>query len=223
MRIKDLSSSDKPRERALNQGFNVLSDYEVIAIIIGSGYQGVSALDLAKEILKTFPLWQLPYLSFQQLLEIKGIKKAKALSIMASLELAKRSIVEPLKKINSDEEVLQLIQKEYQFLEQETVYIVGLNSQNYLIGSKMLFKGSEHHVNGDPKEILKYALKMNMKKIYLIHNHPSGKISPSKSDLETTMNLAFLADTLGITIVEHLILSKTRAYGILKKKDYLLK
>ena len=214
--IKNWSEDDRPREKLLNKGKDALSDAELVAILIGSGNRNESAVDLCKRILSSTEnsLNTLGKLSIKQLMEFKGIGEAKAISIIAALELGRRRRGEEalqLKKIESSHSVFELMQPIIGELPHEEFWIVYLNNSNKVIHKNQLSKGGITGTLVDVRLVMKTAIEVGAIGIILAHNHPSGTLKPSEADKQITKKLKTAAESLDIKVLDHLIVTE-KAY-----------
>lgn len=216
--IKYWAEDDKPREKLLLKGKSSLSDAELLAIILGSGTRNESAVGLSKRILKTTDnsLYLLSKLSFQQLCSFNGIGPAKAISIIAALELAKRkkeeSVVE-LPKIITTKTVFELMHPLLGDLPHEEFWVIYLNNSNQVVHKAQISKGGITGTVVDVRIILKIALEYHALSFILCHNHPSGKLYPSDADLEITNKIKIAAKQLDILLVDHMIVCELGYYS----------
>jgi len=214
--IKNWSQDDQPREKLLYKGKAVLSDAELVAILIGSGNREESAVDLCKRILASAEnnLSALGKLSVKQLTEFKGIGEAKAISIIAALELGRRRRGEEAlekKKITSSTSVFELMQPVIGELEHEEFWIIYVNNSNKIIQKNQLSKGGITGTLVDVRLVLKNALEVGATGLILSHNHPSGTLRPSEADKQITQKLKLAAQSLDIKVLDHLIITE-KAY-----------
>lgn len=214
--IKNWNEDDRPREKLLLKGRNALSDAELIAILIGSGSPNESAVSLAKRILTSADnnLSELGKLSLTELMKFKGIGEAKAISIAAAMELGRRRRAgEALekKKISSSNCVFEMMQPIIGELAHEEFWIVFLNNANKVIKTSQLSRGGITGTLVDVRLVFKDALQMGAVGIILIHNHPSGVMKPSQSDIDLTKKLKRAGESLDIKVLDHLIITE-KAY-----------
>ena len=212
--IKDWSEDDQPREKLLYKGKNALSDAELLAILIGSGSRNESAVDLCKRILQqnNNQLHQLAKQSIQQLMQFKGIGEAKAITIVAALELSKRlqlSDVKELTKIGSSADVCKLMQPIIGDLPHEEFWCLLLNNSNKVIYKFQLSKGGLTQTIVDVRMLFKTALEHLATAIILVHNHPSGQLNPSTADKDITFKIQEAGKSLDIKLLDHLIITQT--------------
>ncbi|MCL4121457.1 UNVERIFIED_CONTAM: hypothetical protein GTU68_004424 [Idotea baltica] len=214
--IKNWSQDDQPREKLLYKGKAVLSDAELVAILIGSGNRDESAVALCKRILASVDnnLSELGKRSIKQLMEFKGIGEAKAITIIAALELGRRRRGEEAlekKKITSSNSVFELMQPIIGELEHEEFWIIYLNNANKVIQKNQLSKGGITGTLVDVRLVLKSALEAGATGLILAHNHPSGTLKPSEADKQITNKLKNAAESLDIKVLDHLIITE-KAY-----------
>ena len=211
--ITNWAADDRPREKLMIKGKNALSDAELIAILIGSGSRNESAVQLSKRILSSFDnnLNALGKLSIKQLTEFKGIGEAKAISIIAAMELGRRrremEAIE-LKQIGSSKSVFEIMQPIIGELQHEEFWILYLNYSNKVIAKSQLSKGGITGTVVDIRIVFKIALEQNATSIILSHNHPSGKLQPSDADKEITKKLKFAGEQLDIKVLDHIIITE---------------
>lgn len=212
-RILSWAEEDRPREKLLLKGKGALSDAELIAILIGSGTRELSAVDLSKIILQKASnnLNELAKLSLKDLMKIKGIGEAKAISIAAALELGRRrkdSDVVRRPKITSSKDAYEQIRSYLMDLPHEEFWILLLTRSNEVIRPVQISQGGISGTVADPKIIFKSALEHLASSMILVHNHPSGNLKPSEADKELTRRLVTSGKLLDIPILDHLIISE---------------
>ena len=210
--IKDWADDDKPREKLLRKGRTVLSDAELIAILIGSGSREESAVELSKRILVSVGnnLNELGKLSIKQLMAFKGIGEAKAITIAAALEFGRRRRREEALKtnrINSSKDAFELLQPVIGELPHEEFWIIYLNNSNKMLHKEQLSKGGMTGTLVDVRLVMKHALENGAVGCILAHNHPSGSLTPSRSDKEITKKLQNAGRALDIKVLDHLIIA----------------
>ena len=211
LQIKAWAESDRPREKLLQKGRSALTDAELLAILIGSGTPELSAVDLCRKILASLnhDLNRLARLSVADLLHFKGIGEAKAVSIIAALELGRRRAaaeVELPEKFVSSRQLFHALQPLYADLSHEEFWVMLLNRNNRLLSKHRVSSGGVAGTVVDPKIIFNIALRELASGIVLSHNHPSGNLQPSREDRDMTQKLVQGAKFLDIAIVDHLIL-----------------
>jgi len=214
--IKNWKEDDRPREKLLFKGKNALSDAELIAILIGSGNKQENAVELAKRILlgTNNNLNELAKLSVNDLIQFKGIGEAKAITIITALELGRRRRLEEAllrPKITSSKKVFDIMQPIIGELNHEEFWILYLNNSNKIIYKNQLSSGGITSTLVDVRVLFKKALELSSVAIILCHNHPSGSLKPSKSDLDLTKKIQEGGKSLDIKILDHLLITE-KAY-----------
>ena len=216
--ITNWSEDDKPREKLMLKGKSVLSDAELIAILIGSGSRNESAVDLSKRILASVDcnLNALGKLSITQLMTFKGIGEAKAISIISALELGRRRRSEDaleLKKVTSSKVIFEIMQPIIGELPHEEFWIIYLNNSNKVISKSQLSKGGITGTLVDVRIVFKTALEMGATALILCHNHPSGTLVPSDADKQITRKLKLAGESLEIKVLDHLIVTEASYFS----------
>ena len=211
--IKNWSEDDQPREKLMLKGKQVLSDAELVAILIGSGSRSESAVQLSQRILSSVNnnLNALGKLSIKQLTEFKGIGEAKAISIVAATELGRRRRAEEtveLAKITSSKAVFDIMQPIIGELVHEEFWVLFLNNSNKVIYKSQISKGGITGTVVDVRMIFKMALEQNATSIILTHNHPSGKLEASDADKTLTKQLKLAGQQLLIPVLDHIIITE---------------
>lgn len=224
--MKELPDSERPYEKADKYGVDVLSDAELIAIILRTGSRGEKAIDLAHRLLllndQQKGLVGLMDKSENELRDVDGVGFVKSIQVKALFEIAKRVAKSDalLKaKINSPMSIASIYMQEMRYLQQEHIKIVFLDTKNQILGDKTLTVGSVNASILDPRDVFRYALRENAVNIIVIHNHPSGDPTPSREDLNITNRLVECGDLLGIRLLDHLIIGDGK-YTSLKEKGY---
>jgi len=216
--IREWAESDRPREKLLLKGKSALSDAELLAILMGSGSKNESAVDLAKRILRQSNdnLIELSKLGVSELTKFKGVGDAKAISIIAAMELGKRRRgAEALekKKIMSSRDVFEYFASILGDNTYESFYILLLNRANRIIREVQISEGGFSGTVADPKKILKIALENNASTMILCHNHPSGNIQPSDADIKLTRKLKGAGEMLDLPVVDHIIIGDEKYFS----------
>ena len=209
--IKNWATEDRPREKMLEKGRETLSDAELIAILIGSGNSNESAVDLSRRILRDVDdnLIQLSQLNINDLTGYNGIGEAKAVSILAALELGRRRRFAEASTqafIKNSKDAFEYFYMRMSDLQHEQFWVMLLNPKNKVI---KLVKVSDGGINGttaDPKRIFKIAVENNATALMLCHNHPSGSVKPSDSDIALTKNIVNGGKLLEIKILDHIVI-----------------
>lgn len=219
LNIKSWAEEDRPREKLLFKGKKQLTDAELLAIILGSGNREESALALAQRILQTYntDLNELGRCSIKELTErFNGVGEAKAISIIAALELGQRRQLLPLQKrpqISSSKDAYLALAPLLQDLNTEEFWILLLNQANRMIGREKVSSGGVSTTVVDAKVVFKKALEYNAASMVLCHNHPSGSLRPSQADLDLTQRLRKAGLQLDIYVQDHLIVSEAGYYS----------
>lgn len=216
MNLKDLKKEDRPRERLLRVGARALSDVELLAILLGSGTNTTTVFDIATELLKQFSLPDLKDLTYERISKIKGIKQAKACLLLACFEVARRSsqIVVLPQSLETPREIYAYIYDEIYLVSCEVLIVIFCDCKLHPI-KKIVIRGDEsHQVEFPTKKIIFQALEINAYAIILVHNHPSGEVEPSKTDIEVTLEFQRLLVSLDILLLEHLVVSSTTYFSM---------
>ncbi len=215
--IKNWSGDDKPREKLMLKGKDVLSDAELLAILIGSGSRNESAVALSQRILASVGgLNSLAKLSIAQLMKFKGIGEAKAVTIVAALELCARrrseKAIEEV-KIKSSKMVFNLMQPIIGELTHEEFWVLFLNNSNTVISKAQLSKGGIGGTTVDVRLIFKLAFEKFATALILCHNHPSGSLIPSDADKQITRKIKEAGSKLDVKVLDHLIITESKYYS----------
>ncbi|MEY4931082.1 MAG: repair protein RadC [Bacteroidota bacterium] len=215
LNIKSWSPEDRPREKLLLKGTTALSDAELVAILIGSGTPKLSAVELSKKILLHGKnnLNELARLSVKDLTKIKGIGEAKAITIIAALELGRRrkeQDPEEKPKITSSKDAFDLLKGDMMDLPKEEFWVLLMNRANRVIKKKRVSEGGVSGTVADPKIIYKLALEELASGIIVAHNHPSGNLQASQSDIDLTKKLKEAGKFLEIQLLDHIIIANQK-------------
>jgi DNA repair protein RadC len=211
--IKDWAKDDRPREKLRMKGPQSLSDSELLAILIMNGTRQKSALDLAKEVLQIGKnnLPELGKLTIRDLMKVKGIGEAKAISIVAALEIGRRRQATASRQketISSSADVAAYLQTLFKDYQHEVFAVLFLNRSNKINHFQVISEGGITGTVADPRIILKRALEENAVSLILCHNHPSGSLKPSRADEELTQKIKEAARFFDIKVLDHLIVSE---------------
>jgi DNA repair protein RadC len=216
--IKEWAADDQPREKMMAKGKSALSNAELLAILLRTGDIGTSAVELSRSILDSVDndLIALSNLTLDDLMQHKGIGEAKAITIMAALELGKRRRgaeanlpTEVKDSKDSFERFLPFIDD----MRQEHFLVLYLNQSNHALKVECLSNGGTTNVIADPKLIFKNALNLGATCLVLGHNHPSGNPRPSEDDRQLTKKLVAAGKLLDITVIDHIIIGNERYYS----------
>jgi DNA repair protein RadC len=217
--IKSWAEEDRPREKLSGQGRRALTDAELIAILIGSGSRNESAVELSKRILHHFDndLNKLGKASIGELCEFKGIGEAKAISIIAALEIGRRrGESEPavVEFIVTSKDAYHIMRRLLVDVVHEEFWIILTGRSQKVLGKELISKGGFSNTVVDPKVIFGVALQQRASGIILVHNHPSGSLKPSHQDISITKNLVAAGNLLQIKIMDHIIISDQGYYSM---------
>lgn len=210
IKISELAEADRPREKLLLKGKGALTDAELIAILIGSGTPSMSAVDLSRNILSSINhnLADLARLSIQDLKKFKGIGEAKAISIVAAMELGRRrKDIEPQvkPKITCSRDIYELMRPELYDEQVEHFYLLLLSRSNQVLRKHLISQGGTAGTVVDTKVVFKVALEHLAQSIILIHNHPSGNLKPSEQDKRLTERMVKIGRELDLPVLDHVI------------------
>lgn len=215
MKLKELPNSERPYEKMQMYGAKFLSNSELLAIIIKTGTQEETAIELAQKVLtmqntkEEENLRFLQEISIEEFMQIKGIGKVKAIQLKAMCELAKR-MARPIHDLNCTitfpEDIAKLMMEELRYEKREVVKVILLNTKNIVQKIIEVGVGSTSLAVIEPKDVLVDAVKMGIPKIILVHNHPSGDPTPSKADIELTQKMEKASQLLGIQLLDHVVI-----------------
>ncbi|UCD19685.1 MAG: DNA repair protein RadC [candidate division WOR-3 bacterium] len=219
MKIKDWPASDRPREKFYERGSYGLTDTELLAIIIGKGARNRTAVDLAKEIFnKTGSLKKLSQKTVGEIerLKITGLGRAKIISILAALEAGRRSLSSRGRKrvkFANPDDVFKFYAPLIGGLKFEVFKVAAVDGRNILINDHTVSKGILDASLVHPREVFQFAINESASAIFLIHNHPSGIQKPSEDDLKITERIRRAGDIVGVSVVDHVIISEDGYYS----------
>ncbi|WP_173664823.1 RadC family protein [Solirubrum puertoriconensis] len=218
--IKSWAEEDRPREKLLLKGRAALSDAELMAILLGSGTAKLSAVDVAKLVLASTgnDLNQLAKLSVKELMRHKGIGEAKAITIVAALELGRRrkeTAAAERTTITCSTDIYNLVRPNLQDLPHEEFWVIMLNRANVVMRQEKISSGGVAGTVADPKMIFKHALEQLASSIILVHNHPSGNRQPSAADIALTKKLKEAGKFLDLPVLDHLIYTDRGYYSFM--------
>ena len=212
--ISQLENYDKPREKLLKKGVKALKDYELTAILLGSGVKGKDVFSLSKEIVKFFEN-EFETLSLEKLTAIHGLGSAKAAQVISAIELSKRYLIKSNKKITNARDVYEEL-KPYKDKKQEYFLSLYLDGANHLCDIQVITIGTLNQSLVHPREVFAPAVEKRCASIIVAHNHPSGILSPSPEDMEVTKRLKESGSLLGIELLDHVIFTRE---GFLSLRD----
>jgi len=220
-KISDIPLIDRPREKLKAKGAQNLKDAELLAILLGSGYEGKNVLELSKSILSKYPRKKFISATYDELIKIKGISQAKACKIISAIELTKRFLK------FKDDETLPVI-KSVNDVVAQSVYMRGkkrehfqvlfLNARNEMVFKRHMFVGTLNANLVHPREIFEEAVRQNSASLILVHNHPSSDPEPSEDDINVTKRLVEAGKIMGVEILDHVIIAKNKVFSFKEKK-----
>lgn len=226
MNIKEMYLAERPREKLLERGAGALSDGELLAIILRTGTAGVSAIDLAQNILTLLEgkLGKFSGMDVEKMYSIKGMGKEKVAILLASCELGRRfmegSSYPTSNPLTSPKTVYDIMAPKLKGLAHEECWVLYLNTSQQLISKERISTGGMDSTVIDNRIILKRALALNSTNIILIHNHPGIRASPSLADIECTQQLKNACNTIGIHLLDHVIIADKCYYSFSDEVGY---
>ncbi len=218
-KLKDIPKLERPREKLVKYGSQFLGNSELLAILIGSGYQGKNVLQLAKDILVKYQAKNLPKLTYQELVSQKGIGKVCACRILAAFELSSRLLLNQDEKavvIDSPQDAYQLLKPVGSYQKEHFIGLY-LNARNQLICQETISIGSLNANIVHPREVFEPAITHHALSLLVAHNHPSGDPQPSEDDLGITKRLVKVGNLLGINLIDHLIIGAKEFFSFKEK------
>jgi DNA repair protein RadC len=212
MKLKNLPKVDLPREKLEKYGNKKLKDFELLAILLGSGIKGLNVLKLSRKVLEKIKKKGLQNITFKDLLEIKGLGKAKALQIIAVIELGNRFIQNEKTEILSAKDIW-LLCTDIKDSKKEHFSVFYLDAQKRLIERQIISIGTLDTSLVHPREVFEPAIGFHSASIIIAHNHPSGELEPSNEDIEVTKRLKEAGELLGVELDDHVIISSKNFYS----------
>lgn len=225
--LRQYPAALKPRERLQQVGVQGLSHVELLAILLGTGSQNLTALDLAQELLRRLPgddLAELGHLSLEQLQRLPGMGLAKAARILAAVELGKRVSLSQLPErpsLSSPQAIDALLRPRFAHQKQEHFIALYLDTKHRLLGQQVITRGLLDGTLIHPREIFREALAYGAYAFVVAHNHPSGDPSPSPADLETTRQLIRCGTLMQIALMDHVIVGRSGYYSLRERENWL--
>ena len=221
MKLKNYPLEERPREKAFHHGIESLNNIEWLALVLRTGNKQESAIELAQRVINEIGGFRyLHDINYYQLIQIKGIKQAKAIEVLAIIEIAKRLDKQPvaMSAIKEPRDGYELLKNQLMFEQQEKVIVLCLNSRLEVIKEKTVFIGGNNISIISGRELFKEALICGSNRVMVVHNHPSGNPEPSIEDIEATERLYSMAKELDIDVVDHLIIGRSRFYSFASNK-----
>ncbi len=217
--IKDMPTTERPRERLKAYGAGVLSLAELIAIVLSSGSKDMSVIEIARQIVNdTSEIIELKDKTVAELARIRGVGEVKAIKLLGAIELGRRVYQEIADKseIRSPSDVYRLLKDEVAGMKQEVLFALFLDLKMKLIAKKQIFVGSLNQSLIHPREVFKYAVKNSAYQVILAHNHPSGDPEPSEQDIVVTKRFITAGEMLQIPIVDHVVIGREKYISIIE-------
>lgn len=212
------NKEDWPRERLERLGAGALSDKEIIAILLRTGYKGKSVMELAEELTNNGRLYNelIHMTTVKEFQQIKGLGGQKSTAILAAIELGRRlakKLANTKKNIETPEDVYKMLAPDLRDAVEEHFYLIAVNNRSGVLGVKEISKGTLDWTAVHPREIYKQAILFNASKIIVVHNHPSGDIKPSMDDRKITKQLKDAGNIIGIPLLDHIIIGGDNFYS----------
>jgi DNA repair protein RadC len=229
IRIRDLPLNERPRERLVNDGAEALKNSELIAILLRTGMKGVSAIQVAEQLLTKFEtLDALSRAGIEDLRRVKGIGRDKAVALKSAFTLARRMAAELRQEsptLDSPDRIADLLREDNRAYEVENFQVVLLNTRRRLIRVETISQGTLDTILVHPREVFKQAIAANAAAVVLAHNHPSGDPTPSEADIKVTRDLIRAGQLLKIEVLDHVIIGRAtkerpRDYVSLRELGY---
>lgn len=209
-KIKDWPAGERPRERLIKEGAQVLSDAQLLAVLLRTGSDRINAVQLAIDLLERFhELQSFANLSIKELCSIRGIGPAKAAQLKAAFELGRRALAPPASqriKISSSQDIFRHFSGAFRHLKKEIFKIILLDQKNKIIRDVIVSEGSLTLTVVHPREVFNPAVRDSAASVIFLHNHPSGDPTPSQEDKELTKRLISVGDLIGIQVLDHVII-----------------
>jgi DNA repair protein RadC len=231
VRIKDLPANERPRERLVAQGAEALKNSELIAILLRTGLPGISAIQVAEQVLKKFTtLDNLSRASIEDLRQVKGVGRDKAIALKSAFTLARRMAQEMRQEsptLDGPELIADLLREDNRAYEVENFQVVLLNTRRRLIRVERISQGTLDTILVHPREVFKSAIAANAAAVVLVHNHPSGDPTPSEADIKVTRDLIRAGQLLKIEVLDHVIIGRAtqerpKDFASLRELGYFL-
>ena len=224
LKISDMASEEKPVEKMIQNGPEVMSDAELLSIILRTGTRDMNVITLSQMILNNHPTYKglagLNYRRFEELVNISGVGKVKACQILALTEISKRISTTNAKKkmiFDSSDSVADYFMEQMRYLQKERVYALFMSADLNCFYKVLISEGVIDRSLIEPREIFKEALLRNAKSIILSHNHPSGNPQPSDMDIAITQRIARLGEEMSLKLLDHIIIGDGYYYSMLEK------
>ena len=210
-KIQQLHKDDKPREKLAKKGAKALKDYELLAILLGSGTKDKDVFKLSREIIKIFE-HDFESISLEKLQDIHGLGLAKSSQILSAIELSKRYLIKQNRRIRYAKDIYEEL-KEFANKKQEHFITITLDGASHIIEKRVVFIGTLNQSLVHPREVFADAISDRAASIIIAHNHPSGQLRPSQEDKMVTNRLKEVSQIVGIELIDHVIVSKEGFYS----------
>lgn len=222
LRIRDLPLNERPRERLIDHGADALKNSELIAILLRTGMKGISAIQMAEQLLQKFEtLDRLSRTGIEDLRQVKGVGRDKAIALKSAFTLARRMALELRQEsptLDAPELIADLLREENRSYDVENFQVVLLNTRRRLIRVENISQGTLDTILVHPREVFKSAIAANAAALVLVHNHPSGDPTPSEADIKVTRDLIRAGQLLKIEVLDHVIIGRATKE---RPKDYV--
>lgn len=221
--LKEMTQMEKPREKLYHLGPSSLSDYELLAIILRTGTKNKSVIDLSIELLNQLnSINDFHNITIEELLKIKGIGKIKAIELIAIIEFSKRvnTYNDDNLYIRGTKDCFKFLKHKLAHLDQEHFMAIYLSQSNKIISCKTISIGTTNKTIANPKDVIKWGLKLSAYAIIVSHNHPSGIVSPSNEDISFTMSLQNACKAVDIIFIDHIIVGKNKYFSFKEKSIF---
>lgn len=224
MALNDYLEQLKPREKAILEGVDKLSDIELLSIVLRTGNKEEDVISLSNTIInKIGGLYNLNNISYTELLQFKGIGKVKAIEILAIIQISNRMNeinIENYVYAKNPEIIFELFKKKFDNVQQEHFIVLSLNAKNAIIDNHTVFIGTLSQSLIHPRDIFRRIISNSASSFIILHNHPSGDPNPSSNDLEVTEHLTKIASLFAIPLLDHIIIGKETYYSF-KENEHL--
>lgn len=211
-----------PREKIIEDGVNTLTDSELLSVMISSGTKNEDVFKMSERLIHDYGFSGLIRMDYNELSKIPGIKMAKASKLMAIFEIARRVMSEEHKRIeiNDAKSLFEHVYPSYYGINKEIMMVIGVDSKLRVIKEKKYTSNSYNEISVPLKDLIKDIISMDPYGIFLVHNHPAGNINPSNSDIEYTIELGHTLKSIGILLLDHLIISLDKYYSFSDSKCF---
>ena len=223
--IKEMVEEERPRERFKKYGVESLSNEELLSILMRCGTKDKSVKDLSLDLMKEINIHDFSKMNYNALKKIKGIGEVKAITILCAIEFGKRVLSKSysLKQIRSGEDVFNLVKEEIGYEIQEKFMAIFLDTRKRIIDKRVLFVGTANSSSITPRDVFREAVRCNAVGLILVHNHPAGSVEPSYEDIYMTNEFVKLGKMMGISVLDHVIVSDDKYLSIRANNEEIFK